>query len=230
MFLKLLLRRFLIQVNRIINYNEVKNKVFCIGLHKTGTTSLHNFAIQFGFKSIHSTDWMCDHQKLENFEFFSDGGSHFDNRNEFDFQLLSKKFPKAKFILQTRETESWIKSKLIHAGWNSETLIERDNPEIYNWTYKSLEVISRMISHKINYERKVCQYFNEHFPDRLIVIDITHKKNQLQEIKRLQKFLGVFTVIKVWLPHSNRGLKNSLPKIVEEKIASVLYNLDKESL
>lgn len=116
-------------INRQLNRETIKNKVFCIGLHKTGTTTLGNWAREYGFHSTHSIDWIKEDWKLQTFDFFSDGGSHFDNINEFDVQKLFYKYPKALFILQTRDSKKWIISKLKHAGWSENTFLEEDNIE-----------------------------------------------------------------------------------------------------
>src|SRR5688572_3840681 len=83
--------------NRQLNKKVINNKVFCIGLHKTGTTSLADFFREFGFYPTHSTGWITDSSKLKRFDFFSDGGSHFDNINEFDFERLFHTYKNSKF-------------------------------------------------------------------------------------------------------------------------------------
>lgn len=163
-------------LNRQLNRKTIANKVFCIGLHKTGTTTLANYFNEFGYNSTHSTDWINNSSKLESFDFFSDGGSHFDNEKEFDFEKLFYMYKKSKFILQTRDTEKWVTSKLKHAGWNQNTEIQKDDPTKIThkqWRYKSLLTVKKLIEHKYNYEKKVIFFFKEKDAGRLLIIDIT---------------------------------------------------------
>tara|TARA_R110002020_G_scaffold417571_1_gene626722 strand:+ start:24274 stop:25020 length:747 start_codon:yes stop_codon:yes gene_type:complete len=202
------------KINRLLNRKSINNKVFCIGLHKTGTTTLGKVAEKYGFKSTHSTDWNTDENQLNAFEFFSDGGSHFDRQHEFNYEQLFYKYPNSRFVLQTRATKKWIISKLKHAGWNSKTIIEKDNPEKIThdlWKYKSLLTIKKFIEHKESYEQKVINFFKQNDPSRLIIIDITDKDTQEEEYKRLINYLDLKTIIPNKLPHSNKaGKKDTL--------------------
>jgi len=204
--------------NRKLNQYVINNKVFCIGLHKTGTTTLANFFRKYGFKDTHSTDWINNNKKLENFDFFSDGGSHFDDINEFDYEGLFNRFKKSMFILQTRDTKKWILSKLRHAGWTKETMIQPDDPSKIrheDWKYKSFLTIQKFIEHKINYENKVISYFDKNDPNRLLVIDITNKETQASEINKLQKELNLRSVNSINLEHRhNKKSKISLSQEV----------------
>lgn len=48
----------------------MNKKYFCIGLHKTGTSTLHQMAFDNEFKSTHSTDWHNNEKKLNYMIFF----------------------------------------------------------------------------------------------------------------------------------------------------------------
>lgn len=199
---------FLRIVNRLFNYKNVRRKVFCIGLHKTGTNSLCEFANKIGYKSLHSTDWIADQNKLKEYEFFCDGGSHFDNMNEFDFKFLFHAYPNSLFILQTRDTKEWIISKLKHAGWNKGTIIyPNDENKIthHEWKCKSLLTIEKFIQHKYNYEKKVVDFFENNDLSRLLVIDITDSRIQLREIERLMSFLKIRSFSRIAFPHANKS-------------------------
>ncbi|MEO2059122.1 MAG: sulfotransferase [Mesonia sp.] len=223
-------RKFIKKINRKLNKKTINNKVFCVGLHKTGTTTLANYFNQFGFKTIHSTDWMNDNSKLEAFDFFSDGGSHFDDINEFPIEKLYNQFENSKFILQTRNTDKWIISKLKHAGWDKNTEItDNDISKIKHeeWKYKSLLTIEKFIEHKINYENKVKSFFKEKKSNRLLVVDITNKKERLQEIKKLKNFLRLKSINNIDVPHSNKRssevevtseIREFTEKVIKEKI------------
>lgn len=219
-------------INRQLNKESIKNKVFCIGLHKTGTTTLANLALHYGFHPTHSTDWISNSKKLEKFDFLSDGGSHFDNINEFDFQFLFYNYPKALFILQTRNPEEWVISKLKHAGWDDNTIIEEDDINKItheDWRIKSLLTIQKFLEHKNNYENKVIKYFNKNDPSRLIVIDITDKEIQEREVDRVVKYLNLKSINKIKLPHSNiNQTEQKLSKEVLDYVKHIITTHNKK--
>ena len=163
-------------------------RIFCIGLHKTGTTTLTTIACQYGLNGTHRTDWK---DVMNSYEFFSDGGSHFDNQNEFNFIDLYYKYPTSKFILNTRDTKKWVISKCKHAGWNETTIIQEnyhDKLKHDTWKYKALLNIRKFMIHKVNYERKVLDFFEKHDKSRLLVIDITD--NTETKLATLCSFIG----------------------------------------
>lgn len=214
--------RSTIFINRQINKQKLKRKVFCIGLHKTGTTSIYEIAIRYGYKATHSTDWAFDSKKIEKFEFFCDGGSHFDDQNEFNFRHLANEYPDSLFILQTRDTRSWIISKLKHAGWNEKTEVKPDNKEKIrhdDWEYKSFLTIDNLIRHKYNYEQKAIKFFDENDPDRLLVIDIVDRNTQDRDIAKLVAFLELRSISKIELPHRNKA--RSIGRLAEEVLVFI---------
>ncbi|TRZ44956.1 sulfotransferase [Robertkochia solimangrovi] len=209
-------------VNRLYNGSYEGGKIFCIGLHKTGTSTLAHFVECFGLKVTHSVDWIDNPSKISKYDFFSDGGSHFDGMNEIDYKWLFYEYPDALFILQTRDTRKWLMSKLRHAGWNEETCPEPDDIAKIsqeNWRGKTLLHIQKYVEHKSNYERSIREFFEENGKDRLYEIDITDKMKQEKYLKGLKSFLNLRSVVPVELPHSNR-LRNSfkLPPEVSDFI------------
>ena len=204
-------------VNRFLNKEIIKKKVFCIGLHKTGTKTLQILAHRYGFRAMHSIHWINDHQTLANHDFFSDGGSHFDGQHEFDYEDLLLRYPQAKFILQTRSVLPWILSKLKHAGWTENTEIQVNDPGKIThdqWTYKSLLSIQKFIEHKLNYEDKVKSFFNDRAPSQFLSIDITQPAIQHHELLRFKRFLGIRSFRTVKLLHGNKSQTG--PKIPPE--------------
>lgn len=164
-------------------------KIFCLGLHKTGTSSLYDMAIKSKIRSTHSTNWDGNTSKLLRFNFFSDGGSHYDNLNEFNYKKLFRDYPRAKFIINIRDLRSWIISKLIHAGWNSNTVLVEtpDNytPKHQDWKVKSLRNISLFITHYINWYTKLISFFLNK-PNKAIIINICQQDpTQLNRLKLL---------------------------------------------
>ncbi|MBU1849695.1 MAG: sulfotransferase family protein [Nanoarchaeota archaeon] len=119
----------------IMTNNQLQSKIFCIGLNKTGTTSLHEAFKVLGLKSVH---WQTDEDGpipppqekdtqiiisnnylagknlltgIENFDAYSDWSFYATNHL---FTLLDKQCPGSKFILHTRDLKSWLKSRFDH--------------------------------------------------------------------------------------------------------------------
>lgn len=209
-------------------------KIFCIGLHKQGTSSLAQFAKINGMKSLHATNWQQDAVLLAKFDFFSDGGSHYDDINEFKFKELSEMFPQARFILQSRDPKKWIYSKLKHAGWNESTIFSvgkyNEPVEHSRWKEKTLLNIRRFLIHKKNYESKVKEYFNsnDNLQKRFLSIDITSGSNKENSFA-LAQFLDINNDELQLIPWSNKGSDKGrtgdLPPTVKVYISKLIETL-----
>ncbi|WP_460272513.1 sulfotransferase [Celeribacter sp. ULVN23_4] len=113
-------------------------KVFILGFNKTATTALHQWFKLSGYRSFHwgviakekvpgrylanvvISNVTCGRPPLETLEDF-DCYSEFSNvRDDYFFEAnyffdkLYEAYPDAYFILNTRSTESWIKSRVRH--------------------------------------------------------------------------------------------------------------------
>lgn len=211
----------IIAANSRLNNASIKKKVFCIGLHKQGTTSLSTLAALYGFKSNHSTGWFKSLGTLEEFDFFSDGGSHYDHINEIPYKALALSYPHSLFILQTRDPLLWLLSKLSHAGWSEATQPTTGDPQeppVHSmWREKTLLNIDRFLIHKRNYESRVKSFFREYYSERLLEIDVTGLLSNEEVILRIENFLGVKSVSPLSLPHCNMrraGIRN----VVSEEV------------
>lgn len=108
-------------------------KIFQIGFNKTATTSLHHFFESNSLKSVHwderrlALKMHANHQNkmslisgYEEFDVFSDveivikGDIRYVSQNLF--KELHKEFPDAVFILNTRNVDDWIESRLSHVN------------------------------------------------------------------------------------------------------------------
>ena len=93
----------------------MQGKVFGIGLSKTGTTSLYAALAQLGFRS-----GTFRHSQRLGLERWIEGDFTPDYLIEFDamtdlpigcfFRELDARYPGSKFVLTTRDIESWLKS------------------------------------------------------------------------------------------------------------------------
>lgn len=101
-------------------------KVVCLSLGRNGTQSLTQFLVDSGYKTLHWID-QKDYQKsfnidsqynlmkyVESVEDKYDALTDISYATSYDF--FNKKYKDAKFILITRDVESWIKSMRKHTA------------------------------------------------------------------------------------------------------------------
>jgi len=97
-------------------------KVFCIGYHKTGTTSLYAALTTLGYRVCGTVgdDWSADRLAKEGEAHCIAVMENFDAAEDMPwphfYRALDEAFPAAKFILTVREPESWFRSLDNHFG------------------------------------------------------------------------------------------------------------------
>lgn len=181
-------------------------KVFGIGFHKTGTTSLAQILRRLGYRvtgpngvddpDIESNLLPLVRRLSQQYDAFQ------DNPWPLVFKEMDALHPGSKFILTTRHPDRWIESQLKHFGDNvspMRTLIygigsPRGNEELYK---------SRMIQHN----ESVKEYFKDR-PDDLLVIDLAEEA----EWEPICRFLGQ-PIPAEPLPHANRGSLRRLRRL-----------------
>jgi len=182
-----------------------REKIFNIGFHKTGTTSLTHFMKDNGYKSLHSTAYSMSRLNLgsqtdinedtsepvnlegildktllqelvQEYDFFS------DNPWPLLYRLLDQSFPNSKFILTRRNTGSWIKSLVKYSGSQHTRMRQLvygyGNPENHVTHYR--KVYSK-------HNKDVVRYFGNR--KDLLVIDIEDDDSIIAE--SLAEFLGL---------------------------------------
>lgn len=171
-------------------------KVFCIGLNKTGTTSLHQAFQILGLKSLHDSyqadalinaaiqgNYRLLHY-LEDYDAFSDY-PFFRYYKELDIE-----YPGSKFILNTRNVDEWLASRIKH-------------DEIWNGAHphKPARITDRLTlsTFFISVESDIKSYF-KHRPDDLLSFDVAGGDGweKLSRFLDLKKPAGQF-------PHMNRA-------------------------
>ena len=95
-------------------------KIFCIGFHKTGTTSLETALTMLGYRvtgcnGINDPDIEKNVLKMA-FELVGQYDAFQDNPWPIIFKELDEKFPGSKFILTLRDSKSWRHSQVKHFG------------------------------------------------------------------------------------------------------------------
>ncbi|MFU8896829.1 MAG: sulfotransferase family protein [Gammaproteobacteria bacterium] len=190
----------------------MKPKVFCIGFHKTGTTSLGRALMRLSYRvtgsfgtkdpDIASKVRELAFAKAEQYDAFQ------DNPWPVLYKELDQQFPGSKFILTRRPADAWIQSQVRDFA-RTETPMRRwiygedaGCPEGNEDTY-----IARYELHN----REVLEYFKSR-PDDLLVIDLPNEDGWTH----LCAFLGVPVPAEPF-PHANkaslsRAVKNTVKK------------------
>lgn len=129
-----------------IDLNPLPTRIFGIGMHKTGTTSLHQALKILGYDSAH---WKSAHWAKAIWEEMSTfGRSETLERNyalsdlpiPLLYSTLDKTYPNSKFILTTRNEDSWLNSVRNHwsheknrfrADWSTDPFTHRVHKLLY---------------------------------------------------------------------------------------------------
>jgi hypothetical protein len=151
-------------------------KIFCIGLNKTGTVSLHEALTVLGYRSLH---WggpetrravlraLEEGQPLltyldPEFEAFSDL-----EEVTYHFDLADRQYPGSKFILTTRALDDWLESRRRHVEKNQ----LRSADGVYQGDWLEVDMEGWTADFRAHTAR-VRSYFASR-PEDLLVIDIT---------------------------------------------------------
>ncbi len=197
-------------------------KIFCIGLNKMGTSSLHYAFEMLGFKSVH---FVCDKGRnikkiirdnnedgkmlltsIEEYDAYSDW--NFPSTNNL-FKVFDKQYPESKFILNTRDMESWVKSRENHilSNPNLEQL-RKESPEN---TWYSIDKVSWRKEYE-SHHKDVQDYFKGK-SNSLLVFDVTKGDGW----EKLCPFLEV-PILNQSFPHYNKAQDSSFLSKLKRKI------------
>jgi len=180
------------------------SKVFCIGLSRTGTSSITKALQMLGYKAIH-------YPRLKDiFELAKKYDAMTDTTVCVSFEELDKKYPNSKFILTTRNIESWLESckwffsleKILKSSRYKRTGNLLGEQQIY---LRETLYGSRFFDYEkyrqgfLNYHDKVFNYFKDR---ELLIMDI----GKGDSFKKLCPFLGK-PILQKQFPHlHNRGV------------------------
>jgi hypothetical protein len=170
-----------------LHYNKQRNKVFGIGLSRTGTKSLTSALYTLGIKVIHYPDDETTLREL------TEGNCNFSVLSQYDgitdittvpyYAQLHQLFPDSKFILTVRDKDSWLQSMEKH--WSDRPAFsDPDEHCIGKETHMTIRRFLRAAvygCYEFNADRlsyvydlhykNVLDYFKNH-PDSLLVLDI----------------------------------------------------------
>jgi hypothetical protein len=161
------------------------NKIFNIGLPKSGTTSLQTALVKLGYRSFHNP---LDFRRLS-----YEQGIYRYPRNDWDaltnfgehfYPQLDACYPNSRFILTIRDREAWLNSA---EKWFSR---KPQNPGIDDWGRLDVFGFITFQRERFGYVydlhyRNACQYFAER-PNDLLILDPSTESAWT----RLCKFLG----------------------------------------
>ena len=166
------------------------NKIFGIGLHRTGTTSLGLALQQLGYRThAHAKTQSREEAKQMARELCAEYDALEDVPWPVLYQWLDEEYPNSKFILTVRPEEEWIDSVCRKFGG---TAIEA-HAWIYDGIADPLANRERYLAKYRQHNRDVLDYFGNRRGDDLLVMDITKGDGW----EKLCPFLGEPTP---WLP------------------------------
>lgn len=175
------------------------DKIFCISMQRTGTTSVGAFFRHFGYsvagwQESKDTQWVSNWYD-GNFEAIFNS-KLFKNTQVFEdepfwhpefYKVLYHRFPNAKFILFTRDSDDWFRSMLHHSKgniWDDFKLhckLYHREADYYQKTDTGQETFwGHDQYYKDYYEtrnREVIEFFQEKNSKRLIICDLNDADN-----------------------------------------------------
>lgn len=205
------------KVNRVVNYGNIgcgavyrnfcstptivapiPTRIFGIGMHKTGTTSLHCAFEHLGYRSAHWVDahWAkAVYQEMVGLN-RSLSLERYYAMSDLPFPLLYKQidtaYPNSKFILTIRNENSWLESVEKHWNpkynkfrntWKNDPFTDKVHQLLYGQKHFDKEV---MLNRYRQHNAEVMEYFKTR-PNDLLVLDIDTNENW----KNLCNFLSV---------------------------------------
>lgn len=151
-------------------------KIFCIGLSKTGTTSLARALSMLGYSTVDNmgaTEYRPGDIGCLDIETIDANDAFTDTPIPSYYPLLDRRYPGAKFILTVRDTDAWLKSS--KKQFTARHAEQRDDAinRIFIDLYGSPDFDAKL--YRDGYRRFIDQareYFADR-PDDLLVIDVT---------------------------------------------------------
>jgi len=197
-------------------------KIFNIGFHKTGTTSLTQFMREHGFKVMHSVSYSMQslglglqsdgeegdgipvdlnllidegliNRLVQQFDYFS------DNPWPLLYRRLDQAYPDSLFILTRRKVDSWMNSLVKYTSDEN----TRMRQMIYGYGNPHRH-ISRYRKVYLAHNRAVEEYFS----GRKNFLSIALEEDDAIIAQRLQEFLGVESRSQAF-PSLNKGTADS---------------------
>lgn len=175
------------------------NKLFFIGLNKTGTTSINSLFNKKSYRSTHNGYWWSftldrssfhrankniinDISHFINHQIFTDGVEYILGNKEKlpELNKLDNLFPNSKFVYTTRKLKLWLVSRL-----NEDIQRYYFNMGIYD---NINNILLKWVNVRNNWYTQILSHFKER-PNDLLIIDYTDPLDN--PIKKLSTFLNI---------------------------------------
>jgi hypothetical protein len=147
-----------------------KPRVFCIGWHKTGTTSMGTALLALGYRVLGCRLDMVHPLRNGDIDSVIDVAADFDALQDVPwaalYRELDQRFPGSKFILTERDEEKWLASASRHFAGSEIPL--------HGWLYGSGRLLGNEELYLNRYRRhyiEVKEYFNGRDSD-LLTLDL----------------------------------------------------------
>jgi hypothetical protein len=167
--------------------NSLEQKVFGVGMQRTGTTSMTRALQVLGYNSAHFPAELWNNESAP---VLHRRDAFFDNPIPLLYQHLDRQCPGSKFILTIRDEDSWLDSckflfteKREEYGFDESARIQEMHHALYGQNHFSEEVFREVYR---SHNREVKEYFSDR-PDDLLILDIA----QDDKWKPICSFLGV---------------------------------------
>lgn len=214
------------QANGYLPLISGKQKIFCIGRNKTGTTSLEQVFKDFGYKvgvqseaELLMDDWAVrDYRRIVQYCNTADAFQDVPFSLDFTYQILDYAFPDSKFILTIRNNaDEWYKSlvrfhsKLLGVNGPPTANDLKNSPyRRMGWMWRNAQYIYGVNestlydkeiykAHYTNHNNQVLEYFRFR-PQDLLVLNLS----DASAMQSLCEFLGIKYDGRV-MPHLNKS-------------------------
>lgn len=146
-----------------------KQKVFCIGLSRSGTTSLDHILAELGLKSAHFCNFLFsdppDWKECEEYDALG------DSPVPLLYKDLDARFPGSRFILTIRDKGSWLRSMkwmFTHGRviWDYGDALDSYHRRLYGTRSYSRRILGRCWD---SYHADVFEYFSARPGDLLVI-------------------------------------------------------------
>lgn len=194
------------------------SKVFSIGFHKTGTSSLGEALRQLGYSPIANyTPELLPHIQSENWSevenFCQQYQAFEDNPWPLIYRELDERFPGSKFVLTIRPKAQWINSVMKHFSGSSTKMREWIYGEGYGNPNENTKQI--YIDRYTKHNQEVLSYFSTR-PNDLAVMDWS-RGSSWPELCRILNC----PVPSSPFPHTNQAKQRNLFGRIELKLRSL---------
>jgi hypothetical protein len=189
----------------------LKQKVFGLGFHKTGTSTLASVLSKLGYKVCGQQNALAKNFINGDIQTFVELAKNFDAFEDDPWHQLYKEmdkaFPNSKFILTDRNVNDWYKSCLNHF-YDDSTLFRdfiygdgrpKDNEEKFKKVY---------VEHKNN----IIEYFKNR-PDDFLIVDFSKGDRWEKICAFLEAEIPDYP-----FPHANKGFYTKSPNSIKKKL------------